>query len=72
VIITVEKLKILDKVYFDTGKASIQKRSNALLDNIAQVLTVHPEIALVQIEGHTTPSASPRRTRSSARTAPTR
>ena len=53
VIITVEQLKILDKVYFDTGKASIQKRSNALLDNIAQVLTVHPEIALVQIEGHT-------------------
>ncbi len=53
VIILPEKLKILDKVFFDTGKASIQKRSNALLDNIAQVLTVHPEIALVQIEGHT-------------------
>ena len=53
VIITVEQLKILDKVYFDTGKASIQKRSNALLDNIAQVLTVHPEIGLIQIEGHT-------------------
>ncbi|MDP1822752.1 MAG: OmpA family protein [Archangium sp.] len=53
VIITVEKLKILDKVYFDTGKASIQKRSDALLTNIAQVLTVHPEIALIQIEGHT-------------------
>jgi outer membrane protein OmpA-like peptidoglycan-associated protein len=53
VIITVEQLKILDKVYFDTGKASIQKRSDALLANIAQVLTVHPEIALIQIEGHT-------------------
>ena len=53
VIITVERLKILDKVYFDSGKASIQKRSNALLDNIAQVLTVHPEIPLVQVEGHT-------------------
>ena len=53
VIITVEQLKILDKVYFDTGKASIQKRSNALLDNLAQVLTVHPEIAKVQVEGHT-------------------
>lgn len=53
VIITVEKLKILDKVYFDTGKASIQKRSDALLTNIAQVLTVHPEIGLIQIEGHT-------------------
>lgn len=53
VVITFEKLKILDKVYFETGKALIQKRSNPLLDNIAQVLTVHPEIFLVQIEGHT-------------------
>jgi outer membrane protein OmpA-like peptidoglycan-associated protein len=53
VIITKEALKILDKVFFDSGKASIQKRSNALLDNVAQVLLVHPEIPLVQIEGHT-------------------
>lgn len=53
VIITKEKLKILDKVYFDTGKATIQKRSNALLDNVAQVLNAHPEIVLVQVEGHT-------------------
>jgi OmpA-OmpF porin, OOP family len=53
VIITRESLKILDKIYFDTGKATLQKRSNGLLDNIAQVLTVHPEIPLVQIEGHT-------------------
>ncbi len=53
VVITAEKLKILDKVYFETGKALIQKRSNPLLDNIAQVLTVHPEIFLVQVEGHT-------------------
>jgi OmpA-OmpF porin, OOP family len=53
VVITAEKLKILDKVYFDTGKASIQKRSNALLDNVAMVLTVHAELKLVQVEGHT-------------------
>ena len=59
VIITVEQLKILDKVYFDTGKASIQKRSNALLDNIAQVLTVHPEIGLIQIEGHSDAVGAP-------------
>ena len=53
VVLAGDKLKILDKVYFDTGKATIQKRSNALLDNVAQVLAAHPEIALVQIEGHT-------------------
>ncbi|MFZ5444789.1 MAG: OmpA family protein [Myxococcota bacterium] len=53
VVITRERLQILDKVYFDTGKATIQKRSNALLDNVAAVLTSHPEISLVQVEGHT-------------------
>jgi outer membrane protein OmpA-like peptidoglycan-associated protein len=53
VVISATSLKILDKVYFDAGKASIQKRSNPLLDNVAQVLVAHPELAKVQIEGHT-------------------
>ncbi len=53
VVITREQLKILDKVFFDTGKATIQKRSNLLLDQIANVLNGHPEITLVQVEGHT-------------------
>ncbi len=53
VVISATSLKILDKVYFDAGKASIQKRSNTLLDNVAQVLVAHPELVKVQIEGHT-------------------
>jgi outer membrane protein OmpA-like peptidoglycan-associated protein len=53
VVITQNSLKILDKVYFDTGKSSIQKRSYALLSQIAQVLGAHPEIKTIQIEGHT-------------------
>ena len=53
VVITKESLKILDKVYFDTGKGSIQKKSFLLLDQIANVLNGHPEIALIQVEGHT-------------------
>ncbi len=59
VVITPQALKTLDKVYFDTGKASIQKRSNPLLDNIAQVLTVHPELGLIQIEGHSDAVGAP-------------
>ena len=35
---------VLDVVYFDTGKATIQKRSHKLLDNVASVLSKHPEI----------------------------
>ena len=53
VVITQEKLVIKDKVYFDTDKATIQARSNKMLDQIAAILTGHTEISLVQVEGHT-------------------
>ncbi len=46
-------LKILDKVYFDTGKATLQKRSNLLLDQVARVLNEHAYLKLIRIEGHT-------------------
>jgi outer membrane protein OmpA-like peptidoglycan-associated protein len=53
VVITAEKLVIKDKVYFDTGKSTIQKRSFALLDQVAGILASHMEIGRVQVEGHT-------------------
>ena len=53
VVITAEKLVIKDKVYFDTDKATIQARSNTLLDQIVSILGSHPEITQMQIEGHT-------------------
>jgi outer membrane protein OmpA-like peptidoglycan-associated protein len=59
VVITDAKLKILDKVYFDLGKNSIQKRSFALLDNVGKVLVSHPEIGLIQVEGHTDNQGNP-------------
>jgi OmpA-OmpF porin, OOP family len=69
VIITKEKLVIKDKVYFDTGKATIQARSNLLLTQIADILKGHPEITRVRIEGHTdsTGSAETNRKLSAAR-----
>ena len=69
VMITVEKLVIKDKVYFDTGKATIQARSNALLDQVAAALQSHAGIKLVQVEGHTdnTGSAETNRTLSADR-----
>lgn len=48
-----EKIEILDKVFFATGKDVIQKKSYELLDNIAAVLSSHPEIKSVRVEGHT-------------------
>lgn len=69
VVITPEKLVIKDKVYFDTAKATIQARSNKLLDQIVSILASHPEISQMQVEGHTdtTGDAAFNRTLSAAR-----
>jgi OOP family OmpA-OmpF porin len=48
-----DRIDIKDKVYFDTSQATIQARSNALLDQMAKVLSEHPEILKIVIEGHT-------------------
>jgi outer membrane protein OmpA-like peptidoglycan-associated protein len=53
VIIGLGQLEILEKVYFKTGSHKLQKRSFALLDNVAEVLNAHPEIELIRVEGHT-------------------
>jgi outer membrane protein OmpA-like peptidoglycan-associated protein len=59
VAITKEKIVIKEKVYFDTGKATIQPRSFGLLEQVAKVLNSHPEIKLVQVEGHTDGTGAP-------------
>ncbi len=59
VVITPERLIIKEKVFFDTGKATIQARSNALLDNLATVLVAHPELAHLRVEGHTDSQGNP-------------
>ncbi|HVV86539.1 MAG TPA: OmpA family protein, partial [Kofleriaceae bacterium] len=51
--ITGDKLEILDVVYFKLDKAIIEKRSFKLLDNVASVLSSHPNIQKVRVEGHT-------------------
>jgi outer membrane protein OmpA-like peptidoglycan-associated protein len=52
VVIGGDQLEILEMVYFKTGSAKLQPRSFALLDNVAQVMNAHPEIALIRVEGH--------------------
>jgi outer membrane protein OmpA-like peptidoglycan-associated protein len=51
--ITETALDIPEKVYFQTGSAIIDQRSYELLDAIAEVLTEHPELVKISIEGHT-------------------
>ncbi|MEZ4318953.1 MAG: OmpA family protein [Myxococcota bacterium] len=47
-----EAIVILEKVFFDTGKATIQERSHALLDEVAGVIVAN-RIAKVEVQGHT-------------------
>jgi outer membrane protein OmpA-like peptidoglycan-associated protein len=51
--VTREKIEILDKVYFDTGRDTIQARSFPLLDQVATVMRSHPEMTKARVEGHT-------------------
>jgi outer membrane protein OmpA-like peptidoglycan-associated protein len=53
VVITAQKLVIKDKVFFATGKSQILARSFALLKQVASVLTAHPDLGRVRVEGHT-------------------
>ena len=52
VVIEDTHIEILDKIYFNTDSAQLQRRSYAVLDNVAEVLNAHPEIAIIRVEGH--------------------
>ncbi len=47
------EIVILEQVQFDTGKATIKKASHDLLEQVAQVLTQHPEMTKIEVQGHT-------------------
>jgi outer membrane protein OmpA-like peptidoglycan-associated protein len=53
VIVTKSAIAILDKIYFDTNKATIKKVSFPLLDEIANVINQNPDIKLIEVGGHT-------------------
>ena len=44
---------ILEQVQFDTGRSTIKKESDALLDSVAKVLADHPELLRLEVQGHT-------------------
>ncbi len=58
VVVTEKKLELTEKVYFDTGKATIKPASFPLLDEVAQTLKDHGEVKKVRIEGHTDSTGS--------------
>ncbi|MCZ7538032.1 MAG: hypothetical protein M5T61_20295 [Acidimicrobiia bacterium] len=56
--VTEEKLVISDRIYFQTNRAKIRDISYPLLDEIAMVINAHPEIQLLEIQGHTRTTAA--------------
>ena len=58
VVIGAGQLEILEKVYFKSGSRKLQKRSFALLDNVAKVVNAHPEIEIIRVEGHSDSTGS--------------
>lgn len=53
VVVTDTKIEILDKVYFEFAKAIIKEESYPILDAVAATLSGNPDIALVEVQGHT-------------------
>jgi outer membrane protein OmpA-like peptidoglycan-associated protein len=53
VVVTKDKIIIVDKVHFETGKATIRQESYAILDAVTEVLNENPQIELLRVEGHT-------------------
>lgn len=47
-----DEISILEKVHFETASAKIKTLSFALLDEVAALLVGHPEIQLVEVQGH--------------------
>ena len=52
-VLTETGIQILEKVYFDFNKATIQNRSYPLLDEVVRILTENPQVNLIRVEGHT-------------------
>ena len=53
VVVQREQIEIKDRVYFETGKATIKEQSHALLDEVANILMNHHELTKIRVEGHT-------------------
>lgn len=47
------KIAIKEKIEFAVGKSDVLPKSFPLLNQIAEVLAAHPEIAVLRVEGHT-------------------
>ncbi len=55
------KITIADKIYFDTGKATIKPESFPVVDAVVGILKANPQVKKIRIEGHTDDRGSARK-----------
>ncbi len=48
-----DRVEILDKIFFEFDSATIKAESFRLLDEVTAILMNHPEILLLEVQGHT-------------------
>lgn len=48
-----DRVEILDKVFFEFDSATIKAESFRILDEVTAILMNHPEITLIEVQGHT-------------------
>ena len=48
-----DRIELLDRVHFDSNRATIKQRSFAMLEEVAALLAKRPDIERVSVEGHT-------------------
>lgn len=53
VVVVAGEVKILERIEFDTGKATIRPESKGVLEAVAETLNKHSEIKRIQVQGHT-------------------
>jgi len=47
------RIRVDEKIQFEVDSATISEVSHGLLDQIAGVITAHPEVGRIRVEGHT-------------------
>jgi outer membrane protein OmpA-like peptidoglycan-associated protein len=53
VVVTETNIEILDNIYFKRGSAALEPAALPILDAIAQTMLGNPDVALVEVAGHT-------------------
>lgn len=58
-----EQIELIEPIEFDDGKATLRPAGEATVDALALFIREHPEVLLIEIQGHTAEFSKPERNR---------